>query len=299
MLKPFYLKDNSTIGIVAPSSPCDTEIIERYCLLLSRLGYSVIPGESCFSHHGYLSGTDRVRAEDVNRMFCDNDIDAIFCLRGGYGCARMCEYLDLKRISENPKIFLGFSDITVLHSILNQRCGIVTFHGPMLTSCTWKANEFSVRECIRVLKGGECVLPWERSYNFKPCEGIICGGNLTLTESLIGTKYETDISEKILILEDTGESNYSIDRRLTHLRQAGYFKRCKAVVFGSFTNGNDHILKNNLPLCKIIEETVVPEGVTVVMGASFGHIDQNPTIPLGTVGRLDEKSLIVSPGVLR
>jgi len=293
MIYPFYLRDNATIGIVAPSSPCNLDIIRYSCRLLNSYGYTVIPGESCFSKHGYFAGNDQLRAHDINSMFEDKSIDAIFCLRGGYGCSRICEFLNKKIISQNPKIFLGFSDITVLHGIFNAHCDIVTLHGPVVSSL----NEASLNECIRILKGGECMVTGKYVYNQMQCDGIVCGGNLTLIESLIGTENEVDVNDKILILEDVGEKNYAIDRKLTHLKQAGYFRKCKAIVMGCFNEGDGHISENNLPLHKIVEEIIVPEGKPVIMEAPFGHIKLNPTIPLGAKGMITEKTLSIPSAV--
>ncbi len=296
-IKPKYLKDGATIGVVAPASPCDKEKAEKYCRMLSRCGYNVVLGKSVLCDaYGYLAGDDELRAQDINNMFSDRSIDAVFCLRGGYGSTRIIEKLDLNLIAQNPKIFLGFSDITALHNTFNSFCGFITFHGPSVSNCEWGTRDYRFEECMRILRGGSCILKSEYSYNFYPCQAEICGGNLTLVESLIGTDYAIDAQNKIIILEDVGEKNYSIDRRLNHLRQAGYFDKCKAIVMGRFTDGDEDDI-NNLPLKQIIEDIIVPCGKPIICGADFGHISKNPTIPLGSIGRIVNEELVIPPCV--
>ncbi len=297
--KPKYLKPASSIGVVAPASPCNSSKTEKYCQMLASCGYNIILGESALCEYGYLAGADTVRARDINSMFADSTIDAVFCLRGGYGCSRIAELLDFELIAANPKIFLGFSDITVLHNIFNQKCRLVTFHGPSVSNCEWGTDDFRYRECMRILGGGQCILKSEYGYNLADCEGVVCGGNLTLTESLIGTEYEIDPCGKILMLEDVGEKNYAIDRKLNHLRQAGYFKSCRAVLFGSFTEGDSKTINGNIPLRKIIEDLVVPCGKPVLCGMRFGHIAENTTVPLGTHGCIVNGVLQIPRSVIR
>lgn len=286
-----FLKPNATIGVVAPASPCEKEKTKKYCRMLADCGYNVILGKSALSKYGYLSGTDDVRAHDINSMFADDTVDAIFCLRGGYGCTRILERLDFECISANPKIFLGFSDITVLSNVFAQKCGFITFHGPSVSNCEWGTSDPRYTECMRILCGGEFELQSQYGYNSSRCVGEICGGNLTLTESLIGTEYEIDPTDKILILEDVGEKNYSIDRRLNHLKQAGYFKSCRAVLLGNFTQGDNDTKIENLPLRKIIEDIIVPCGKPVLCGMEFGHIPSNPTIPIGAAAYIENDVL--------
>lgn len=295
-IMPKSLKYTDTIGVIAPASPCELEKTERYCRLLTSCGFNVQIGESALSNNGYLAGNDILRAHDLIAMFENDSIDAIFCLRGGYGSTRILDMLDFEVIRKHPKIFLGFSDITALHNSINSFSELITFHGPSVSNCEWGGNDFRFRECMRILQGGSCVLKGECCYNMSFCRGEICGGNLTLVESLIGTKYETDVQDKILLLEDVGEKNYSIDRRLNHLRMAGYFKSCRAVVLGRFTDGDEYE-NNNIPLKKIVEDIIVPCGKPIILGADFGHIPNNPTIPMGIVGTLENCTVYIPSAV--
>ncbi|MBE6688116.1 MAG: LD-carboxypeptidase [Ruminococcaceae bacterium] len=297
IIKPKMLKPGNTIGVIAPASPRAQDITEKYCKMLSSCGYNVLLGESSLASNGYLAGSDKVRANDLMNMFENPEVNAVFCLRGGYGCTRILEMIDFEIIKNNPKIFLGFSDITALHNSINRFCKLVTFHGPSVTNCQWGSYDFRFRECIRVLSGGNSYLKWKHEYNYKPVRGIICGGNLTLVESLIGTAYEVDVSDKILLLEDVGEKNYSIDRRLNHLKMAGYFDKCRAVIFGQFTEGDDHIQDGNISVGQIIEDIVVPCGKPIMTGAMFGHIINNPTIPMGIAGYIKNHVLYTSSAV--
>ena len=296
--KPKKLKSGASIGVVAPASPCAKDKTEKYCRMLSSCGYNVVLGESVLCEYGYLSGKDDVRARDINSMFADKNIHAVFCLRGGYGCGRIVDKLDIELIAANPKIFLGFSDITVLHSIFNKFAHIITFHGPSVSNCEWGSDDFRYKECMRVLHGGSCCLQGGATYSLSDCQGEICGGNLTLVESLIGTEYEIDPCGKIIILEDVGEKNYAIDRKLNHLSQAGYFSECRAVIFGKFTEGDADIKSENLPLRRIIEDIVVPCGKPIITDIPFGHIQRNPTIPLGSYASITKNTLYIPPSVI-
>ena len=260
---------------------------------IDALGYRVIEADSCRERYGYLSGTDESRARGLNQMFADDRVDAVVCMRGGYGVARMLDRVDFDVIRANPKILLGYSDITALHTAIHEKVGMVTFHGPMPSTCWPKFDDFTRDSMLRaltstqplgVLKNPEgkapvCVVPGT-------CEGTLVGGNLTLIASACGTPYALDVEDKVLLLEDIGEKYYRLDSMLTQLRQAGMFEKCAGVVLGGFTECSVEYPEYTLALEDIIRDIIVPAGKPVLANMAIGHMD-TITVPLGVKCRLD------------
>ena len=210
MIYPKGIKKGDTIGIVAPSGPFKAATLEEIENALNNLGYNVKFGKSCYgSYKGYLSSEDYIRAKDIEDMFLDKDVDGIFCIRGGYGTPRILDLIDYNIINENPKFFVGFSDITGLHVAFNRHTDLVTFHGIMAgTSHKW--DEFTYNSLINALNNN--VTKFENPNN-EPiytvvegiCEGELIGGNLALLVSAIGSKYEIDTKGKILFINAVDE----------------------------------------------------------------------------------------------
>ena len=246
MLKGKKLKFGDTIGFIAPSGAVRTEgAIERAVQETERMGFRVKLGESAGQKYGYLSGTDEVRARDINAMFADDEVDAIICLRGGYGAMRILDQLDYDLIRRHPKIFVGFSDITALHIALLEECGLVTFHGPM-AAANWSSkplDDFSreslYRSVMHANPAGELANPPEypkQTINPGVAEGQLVGGNLMLISSSLGTPWEINTKDRIVFIEEVGERTYCVDRMLTQLRLSGKFDDCAGVVFGDFAD---------------------------------------------------------------
>ena len=234
MVFPEMLKPGDTIGLAAPAFPVSREKRDAGASLLESMGYKVAMGD-CLKHlynfHEYLAGGAKERAEDLNRLFGNPEVKAIFCARGGYGSAHILKYLDYETIRANPKIFVGYSDITNLHAVFNQICGLVTFHGPMLA--TEMVPEFDAysRESLFAAMG---MKPGEklefRNPDSKPgirmlrpgsASGQLTGGNLSLVIGGLGTFYQLDTRGKILFLEDVEETIPRLDMYITHLENAG------------------------------------------------------------------------------
>ncbi len=296
MLKPKPLKKGGTIGLVGISGALQRPE-ERYGPMMEAidaLGYKVIAADSCREVYGYLSGTDESRARGLNQMFADDRVDAVVCMRGGYGVARMLDRVDFDIIRANPKILLGYSDITALHTAIHRKVGMVTFHGPMPSTCWPKFDDFTRESMLRALtctsplgllknpegKTPRCVVPGV-------CEGQLVGGNLTLIASACGTPYALDVRDKVLLLEDIGEKIYRLDSMMTQLRQAGMFESCAGVVLGGFTNCTVEYPDYALQLEDIIRDIIVPAGKPVLADMSIGHMDTKITVPLGVRCRLD------------
>ena len=287
----------ATLGFIGPSGAVRTaDAIERAVIETERMGFRVKLGESCGQVYGYLSGTDEVRARDVNNMFLDDEIDAIFCLKGGYGTMRMLDLLDYEAIRTHPKIFVGYSDITAMHIAMLEKSDLATFHGPMPVS-SWAdgpMDDFTHGSLMNTLMNdepiGEIVNPpgyAKKTVVSGTCEGLLVGGNLSLIVGLLGTPYELDTRGRILFIEDVGEKTYSLDRMLTHLRLAGKFDDCAGVVLGDFKNCEMEYPGYSFSLEEIVRDVIVPSGKPVFSGLQSGHCTPKITLPFGVRCRMD------------
>ena len=296
MIRPKPLRKGSTIGVIGISGAMhdrDTDL-DKMLEAIDALGFNMIVDRTCASQYGYLSGTDAERAAAINRMFADDRAEAVVCMRGGYGVHRMLDGVDFDIIRANPKIFLGYSDITAMHIAIHERAGLVTFHGPM-PSTEWRTmDDFTRDSLLRALTIAEplgrvsnpegvaprCVVPGV-------CEGPLVGGNLTLIASACGTPFALDARDKVLLLEDVGEKIYRLDSMLTQLRQAGLFDQCAGVVLGGFTRCTIEYPDYALDLDDIIRDIIVPAGKPVLANMMIGHVETKLTVPLGVNCRVD------------
>ena len=297
MIRGKKLKFGDTSGFVAPSGAVRTAgAIERAVAETERMGFKVTLGESAGQRYGYLSGSDEVRARDINAMFADPEVDAIVCTRGGYGTMRMLDLLDYDVIRANPKVFVGFSDITALHIAFFEKCGLVTFHGPMATR--WM-HEFQdgftkpafMNAAMKAQPLGVLVNAPDyherKTVNSGCAEGLLVGGNLSLIAGTIGTPYEINTKDRILFIEEIGERTYCVDRMLTQLRLAGKFEDCAGVVFGDFNDCPVEYPEFGLTLEEVIRDVVSSCGKPIFTGLQAGHVSPKLTLPLGTRCRMD------------
>lgn len=291
------LKFGDTLGFIAPSGAVRTEgAIERAIKETERMGFKVKLGESAGQKYGYLSGTDEVRARDINAMFADDEVDAIVCLRGGYGAMRILDQLDYEMIARHPKIFMGFSDITALHIALLNKCDLATFHGPM-AAANWAGSpldaisrESMYRALMNAEPVGELCNPEgypKQTVNPGQAEGQLVGGNLMLIASSLGTPWEIDTRGRIIFIEEVGERTYCVDRMLTQLRLAGKFNDCAGVVFGDFADCPIEYPEFGLTLEEIIRDVVAPSGKPIFTGLRCGHCTPKLTLPFGVKCRMD------------
>ncbi|MBR2942032.1 MAG: LD-carboxypeptidase [Clostridia bacterium] len=297
MLKGKRLKPGDTIGLIGPSGAVRKEgAVDRAIAYMQEIGYKVKVGESAHAKYGYLSGLDELRAKDLCAMFADPEVDAILCTRGGYGTMRMLDMLDYDVIRNNPKVFIGFSDITALHIAFLNRCNLVTFHGPMATSwndCfpdgfTRPAFERAVAKAEPLGRLINAPDYHERkTVNPGSAEGVLVGGNLSLIAGTIGTPYEIDTKGRILFIEEVGERTYCVDRMLTQLRLAGKFEDCAGVVFGDFTDCPVEYPEFGLTLEEVIRDIAAPCGKPIFTGMQVGHISPQLTLPFGVMARMD------------
>jgi muramoyltetrapeptide carboxypeptidase len=295
LIKPKALKLGDTIGIIAPASPTINENIKAAEDTLIEMGFKVKLGKSPYERYGYLSGTDSTRANDINKMFIDEEIKAIICVRGGYGTPRILDLLDYDAIKNNPKIFVGYSDITALHIAFTQKCNLVTYHGPMLSSDIIKDfSEFSKDKLFKTLMNPEPLGKISNpvgeeivTINGGIAEGTIIGGNLSLIVATIGTPYEIDVKGKLLFIEEIGEEPYKIDRMLNQLRLSGKLEDASGIILGDFNNCESGKHEENLTLSQVIDDHIKPLKKPTIYNLQAGHCDPMVTLPFGVMARLD------------
>lgn len=308
MLKPKALRWGDTIGVIAPSSPTAEENVKLAKEQIEGLGFRVKMGPSCYANHGYLAGKDQLRADDLNNMFADQEVDGIICLRGGYGAPKILDKVDFELIKANPKVFVGYSDITALHMSMNQISKLVTFHGPMGSSdIAGGLDEFSKKELLRAIMDpkpmDEIVNPIGKDITCLvggKANGVIVGGNLALVSATMGTPYEIDTKGKILFLEEIGEEPYKVDRMLTQLALAGKLSDAVGVILGDWNDCDPKKHEESLSLMEVFNEIVVPYGKPTIFDLKAGHCTPKVTLPFGVNALLDadEGKLFIEEGAL-
>ena len=294
--KPTPLKTGDKAALIAPSGPLLHPARLDFAMgYLEDRGLIPICGESCLAQHGYLAGEDDIRARDINWAFEDTDIKGIFCIRGGYGAARILDMIDYGLVRQNPKFFCGYSDVTALHTAINQKAGLMTFHTPMLCEEGFcKADAYTLGQLEKYMFdrviGGHINNPPGHKWQFAADgqgQGQLCGGNLSVITSLMGTPYEIDTKNKIVFLEDIGEEPYEIDRMLTQMRLSGKFDTAAGIVFGGFTDCNAKNPANSLSLREIINDLTRRTKIPILQNFACGHTSSTASLPLGAVAALN------------
>ncbi|MBK8947129.1 MAG: LD-carboxypeptidase [Ignavibacteriae bacterium] len=290
-IKPKKLLQNDLIGIISPAStPNNLDAIQNGVNYLEKLGYRTKIGKNVGKKHGYLAGTDKERLDDFHEMFADKNVKAIFCVRGGYGSGRLLEKIDFNIVKKNPKIFVGYSDITALQLSIFNKTGLVTFAGPMVASdFSGEINEFAEENFWKVLtstkKIGKLHNPRNEKFfilNSGRAEGKILGGNLSLLISLMGTEYFPELKNSILLIEEIGEEPYRVDRMLNQLKLAKIFKNVKGIILGRFVDCYEKKSEeNHITLNEVIENYFAKLKIPVIYSFNHGHIKENLTIPFG------------------
>jgi len=301
IIKPPRLRPGITVGLATPASnvPEDEDLLAAMDFVRS-LGFEAKAAPNLRSRKQYLAGTDQQRASDLNTLFADSDVDAIFCVRGGYGSGRLLRDLDYDMIARNPKILMGYSDITAILNAIHLRTGLLTFHGPIAGD---NMSDYTLEQYRRVLlepaSTQQIGEPPEfqtrpgvvdRTNRLTPivsgsAEGRLIGGNLSLLVTLMGTPYEPDFEGAILFMEDVDEPPYSVDRMLTHLWLTGKLERVAGIVFGKFSD--DDYSGNTLSMEQVLRERCEPLGIPTLRGVMIGHIEDKTVVPVGARARLD------------
>jgi muramoyltetrapeptide carboxypeptidase len=297
---PLPLNPGDTVALVSPSKATDHLLdVQIATEVMQALGLKVKTGAHLTARRGHLAGTDAERAGDINAMFADKDVKAIICLRGGSGAARLLPLLDYTLIKNNPKILLGYSDITALHNAIHAQTGLVTFHGPNGTGSwnSFNADQFRrmffQRELMQyhnVLDAkDELVARQNRTITITPgkVQGELIGGNLTVLTALAGSPYLPDFSGKILFVEDVEEAPYRIDRMFSTLKLMGALDKLAGFIFGECTDCSPGGGYGWLTMDQIFEDHIKPLNIPAYRGAMIGHIKQQFIVPVGGKIELD------------
>lgn len=287
------LKKGDTIGIIAPASCTTYEKVLEAKKNIEDMGYQVILGECTKKQWYSYAGTDEERAEEINSFFADKNIDAIICMRGGYGSNRLIELLDFEIIKRNSKIFVGYSDITTLHIALNEKANLITFHGPMAVSnFTGNYNRDTYENFIEILSNSrdkqsiKNITKELKVLNEGRAKGKLVGGNLATLIATLGTEYDLDYNGKILFLEDVGEKTYKIDRFLNQLKKHGVFEKIEGLVLGDFKNCIQDSEKD-MTLLEVFQNYFKELKKPVIYNFESGHSEPMLTLPLGAICEID------------
>lgn len=300
IIKPKALKEGDYVAIIAPgTNVSDPDDIKKALEITEYFGLKPLIANNLT----YVAGRKVIpisdRVNDLHDAFANKEVKAVFSIRGGYGCSQLLDKLDYRLIKDNPKIFIGYSDITALHLAISKITGLITFHGPVLLS---KFTDFTAQNFRNMLfdtQSLELNNPQELSgiRDKFPCRTIVegkaigqlTGGNLSLISSLMGTKYEIDAKDKILFIEDVGEPPYRIDRMLTQLRLAGKFDQAKGIIFGKCEDCEGSLSTWNFTLGEVLDNLLGDLKIPVQYGLMFGHTDNQLTIPYGIQAEFDTK----------
>lgn len=292
---PKKLKQGGTIGIVSPSSSVSKEREEQCRKVIESMGYKVKMADNISSSKGgYMAGDEKIRGEWINKMFADENVDAIICTRGGDGANRIIEYIDLEIIKNNKKIFVGYSDITSLHLLFNQCCDLVTFHGPMVSSniidnfddetkdAFFEAINAENEYIYKAPKGLDILVAKDGK-----AEGILTGGNFTLVCTSMGTPYEIDTNDKIIFIEDLNDHIGNIDRYMYQLKNAGKLQVAKGILIGQFTNCK--IDEEGYDVVQVVKDATEGLDIPIMYNIQSGHDYPMINIPLGAKCIMDTK----------
>jgi muramoyltetrapeptide carboxypeptidase len=303
LLRPKVLRAGDTVGLITPSTYVSDP--DRLVLAARTLRYfdlNLKMGRNVRKRAGYLAGSVEERLEDLHAMFRDPEVRAVFAIRGGYGSEQLLDRIDYPLIRSNPKIFLGYSDITALHLAIQRQTGLVTFHGPVVLS---RFSEYTQRSFRKALFSAEPMgavtnppdtdplRPAHTLRTIRPgkARGPLTGGNLSMIATTMGTPYEIETKGRILFLEDVGEQPYSIDRMLTQLRLAGKLEAAAGIIFGECQDCRPRdfqpSFESTFSLGEVLDNILGGLKVPVLSGLTVGHTDDQATLPLGVAATLD------------
>jgi len=301
IVRPPKLGQGSRVALVAPAGPLlEMDDLTRAQALCRALGYDPLLGKNAHARHGYFAGTDEERLSDFNSALSDSSIDAIWCLRGGYGSIRLLDRINYDALVAQPRAVIGFSDITAVLNAITHVTGLVTFHGPVARSSMSAftrqhfervlARSVGAGRLERIPDNSGVLIPQDNrivSVTGGIAEGRLVGGNLSLLQCLIGTPYFPNLAGAILFLEDVGEDLYRVDRMLAHLRLSGALRHLAGILVGRFTDLERSSRDGALGFDEVLSHYLAPLRIPVAYGFPVGHIDDQWTLPLGVLARLD------------
>ncbi|MBN1302127.1 MAG: LD-carboxypeptidase [Melioribacteraceae bacterium] len=309
-LKAPKLREGDKIGLISPGSFITEESLKESINNIEKLGLKTYYTDNVLAKNGYLAGTDKQRADDINHMFANPDIKGIFCTRGGYGCNRILPFIDYELVKNSPKVLCGYSDVTALHYALYAKTGVVSFHGLVGISTF---NDYSVQylkevlmkknDYLDLLSFDETSRRDDNAYDRYIisggiAEGELVGGNLSIAVTLLGTPYDADYSGKLVYFEDIGEEPYRIDRMLTELLLAGKLQNAAGIILGVFVDcepdKDDPEFENSFRLREVLKDRLGNLGIPVGYGLSFGHISNKFTLPFGIYARYNAEEMKIT-----
>ena len=300
-LKAKRLKKGDTIGMISPGSHIKAEELEKAVQRMEQLGFKVKLSKHISALRGFNAGTDQQRLDDLHNMFSDNQVDGIWCSRGGYGCSRLLPYIDYNLIKKNPKVLIGYSDVTALLLAIHQKTGLICFHGPVGASELTEYNETQIQNILMEPKANYTITHSDENlkneadyyqvevFRAGPMQGKLMGGNLSLLAALAGTEYAFDAKGKIVFIEDIGEKPYRIDRMLTTMRQAYNLEKAAGILLGIFEDCQPGENDLSLSLKETLKDRLAGLGIPVIYGISFGHIANQCILPVGLEASFNTK----------
>lgn len=309
-VKPLRLKQGDKVGLVAPAWLITEKELQASVERVKQLGLEPVYPDNILDKHGYFSGTDKQRADRFNDMVKNPDIKGIIFTNGGYGCARILDFIDYDLLKKNPKVIIGFSDSTALLNAVHQKTGVVTFHGPVAQTIHREYNKMQFRNIVMnpsakyliessgsdLAKSAQDKVLERYTITSGRVQGELVGGNLTLICSLMGTPYQIDMKGKIVMIEEIDEEPYRIDRMLTQLIASGELAKASGIAFGvcrKCDKSDKTVAPNSFTLRQVIEDRIKPLDIPSVYGLSFGHNQCNFTFPIGLKAQLDTDKMTV------
>jgi len=299
MIKPAKLKKGDRIGIVNPSYWLETERLNRAVTIFEDLGYEVVLGKSTSLRENTYAGSAEDRASDIMAMFEDPDIDAIICARGGYGGNRVLPLLDYQIIQQNPKIFIGYSDVTGYLSSIAQQSGLICFHGPMLTTFGQQTIQYNLDIFQQVLSGEDNIQIRSTTQCpakvLKPGEasGLLWGGNLSLIVERLGTPDQINLDNSILMIEEIGEKYYAFDRMMLQLKNSGSLDRINGLILGEMVEMGDTKVPFGKNTDDIVMDVCADLDIPIISNFPCGHGDYQATLPIAheIIVKADDKDI--------
>jgi muramoyltetrapeptide carboxypeptidase len=296
-IKPPRLSAGARVALIAPCSPPSDEKLEKALQNLQNMGLQVVEGKSLRSRNGYLAGNDAARIADIHWAFQDNAIDAVWCVRGGYGATRLLPDINFQLIRQHPKLFIGYSDVTALHLAIQARTGLVTFHGPVAAG---DFPEDTLHHLQQVVTFGHAPHrieaprlpqddPMYQPFTIAPgkVQGVLTGGNLALLAAMAGTDFAPVFKDKLVFIEDVGEQPYRLDRMLTQLLQATDLAAAAGIVLGVFNECQPKPDSASWSLPDTLRDRLGNLGIPVAYGIPFGHVSSQATLPYGIKAEWD------------
>jgi muramoyltetrapeptide carboxypeptidase len=299
-VKPVKLKMGDTIGLIAPASPIPKDKFDIALKNMETLGLRAIYSEQVFAEYGYLAGKDQDRLSDFRRYLNDPEVKAIWALRGGYGCTRLLPFIDMEEVFCNPKVIIGYSDLTAWLNAFHQYAGLVSFHGPVAISRPFTDYTLAMVQKTLFENTKDLVIPYNEQtipgknyhsekYVINPgkVRGNLTGGNLSLLAAMCGTHWQPDFKDKIVILEDIGEKPYRIDRMIVQLLQATNLHQAAGIILGVFNDCVPEKGDKSLTLKETLMMNLKLLKMPVMYGFSFGHVNDMCTLPIGILAEMD------------